>query len=66
MTDVPCDDCGKEVAAPLSRTVSLSVDGSEVDSQTLCPGCFADWIERYERRMGSDPTPSIDGIDFVE
>ncbi|MEM4780139.1 MAG: hypothetical protein QXG03_01030 [Halalkalicoccus sp.] len=66
MTDVSCDGCGKEVAAALSRTVSLSVDGSAVDSQTLCPGCFADWIERYERRMSGEPAPAIEGIDFVE
>ncbi|ADJ13459.1 DUF7569 family protein [Halalkalicoccus jeotgali] len=66
MTDVSCDGCSEEVRTALSRTVSLAVDGSDVDSQTLCPGCFADWIERYERRMQPDPAPSVEGIDFVE
>lgn len=66
MADVSCNSCGEEVRTALSRTVSLSVDGAEVDSQTLCPGCFADWIERYERRMQSEPGPSVEGIDFVE
>lgn len=66
MADASCDGCGEEIRAALSRTVSLSVDGSEVDSQTLCPGCFADWIERYERRMQPDPTPTVTGIDFIE
>ncbi|MCH7661449.1 MAG: hypothetical protein IH933_12995 [Euryarchaeota archaeon] len=66
MANVSCDDCGKQVTEALSRTVSLSVDGSEVDAQTLCPGCFADWIDRYERRMQSEPAPAVEGIDFVE
>ncbi|KYH27095.1 hypothetical protein HAPAU_09850 [Halalkalicoccus paucihalophilus] len=66
MADVSCDGCGEEVADTLSRTVSLSVDGSGVDSQTLCPGCFADWIDRYEREMRPEPAPTVEGIDFVE
>lgn len=46
-----CDACGSSVEDALSRTVKLSVDRSTVDEQRLCPGCFADWIERYEREM---------------
>jgi uncharacterized protein CbrC (UPF0167 family) len=66
MADVSCDSCGEQITEALSRTVSISVDGSEIDSQTLCPSCFADWIDRYERRMQSEPASSVDGIDFIE
>ncbi|RLM56812.1 hypothetical protein DVK02_10045 [Halobellus sp. Atlit-31R] len=47
----PCDACGDPIEEPLARTVQLNVDRSEVDSQRLCPGCFADWIERYRTQM---------------
>ena len=47
----PCDACGNPTEEPLARTVQLNVDRSEVDSQRLCPGCFADWIERYRIEM---------------
>ncbi|MFC6874073.1 MULTISPECIES: DUF7569 family protein [Halobellus] len=47
----PCDACGEPTDDPLARTVQLNVDRSEVDSQRLCPGCFADWIERYRTEM---------------
>jgi len=47
----PCDDCGTPTEDPLARTVQLRVDRSEVDSQRLCPECFADWIDRYRTRM---------------
>jgi uncharacterized protein CbrC (UPF0167 family) len=66
MSNVSCDSCGEQITEALSRTVSISVDESEIDSQTLCPNCFADWIDRYERRMQSEPAPSVDGIDFIE
>ncbi|WP_394326153.1 hypothetical protein [Halobacterium sp. CBA1132] len=47
----PCDWCGEAVADPLSRTVRVTVDRSEIDSQRLCPECFANWIERYDEEM---------------
>ncbi|MFC7135891.1 DUF7569 family protein [Halobaculum litoreum] len=56
-----CDACGSAVEDALARTVRLSVDRSTVDEQRLCPGCFADWIDRYEREMQSDPDVTIDG-----
>lgn len=49
-----CDGCGDGVTDALARTVRLTVDRSEVDSQRLCPNCFADWIERYRTEMGGD------------
>jgi len=62
----PCDRCGDAAAAALRRSVRLSVDGDEVDGQTLCPDCFADWIARYRREMaaemsGADGTETTDG-----
>ena len=56
----PCDGCGTPTEDPLARTVQLRVDRSEVDSQRLCPGCFADWIDRYEQQMRSEPDVTID------
>ncbi|MFB6250289.1 MAG: hypothetical protein ABEI27_01150 [Halobellus sp.] len=47
----PCDACGDPIEEPLARTVQLNVDRSEVDSQRLCPACFAEWIERYRTEM---------------
>nr|WP_223301713.1 hypothetical protein [Haladaptatus sp. R4] len=37
----------------------MTVDRSQIDSQRLCPECFADWIDRYENEMkpGSDAEP---------
>ncbi|SFR32054.1 DUF7569 family protein [Halogeometricum limi] len=49
----PCDGCGSHVSGALARTVRITVDGSEVDSQRLCPNCFAGWIERYRTEMTS-------------
>lgn len=46
-----CDDCGETVSNALARTVRLTVDRSQVDSQRLCPNCFADWVNRYEEEM---------------
>ncbi|TKX43115.1 hypothetical protein EXE41_16195, partial [Halorubrum sp. SD690R] len=37
----------------LARTVRLSVDRANIDTQRLCPDCFADWIQRYQDRLGS-------------
>ncbi|WP_227375108.1 DUF7569 family protein [Haladaptatus halobius] len=52
----PCDDCREPLTDALARTVRLTVDRSQIDSQRLCPECFADWIDRYEGEMtpGSD------------
>ncbi|WP_327050604.1 DUF7569 family protein [Halomicrococcus gelatinilyticus] len=47
----PCDDCGDPLTDALARTVRLTVDRSQIDSQRLCPACFADWIDRYETEM---------------
>lgn len=56
----PCDACGDPVSNALARVVSLMVDRAEIDSQRLCPECFADWIDRYEREMHPDPQ-GLDG-----
>ncbi|WP_336035931.1 DUF7569 family protein [Halobacterium yunchengense] len=57
----PCEWCGEAVAAPLSRTVRVTVDRSQIDSQRLCPECFANWIDRYETEMRpEDPDPAPD------
>lgn len=47
----PCDDCGDPLSDALARTTRLTVDRSQIDSQRLCPECFADWIDRYDREM---------------
>lgn len=64
----PCDDCGTPISDALARTVRLTVDRSQVDAQRLCPGCFADWIERYRTEMQqseSEPTTIQDGDDDI-
>ncbi|WP_440006964.1 DUF7569 family protein [Halomicrococcus sp. SG-WS-1] len=53
----PCDDCGEPLSDALARTVRLTVDRSQIDSQRLCPGCFADWIDRYESKMMPEDDP---------
>lgn len=55
MSEDPCDDCGDPVTDALARTVRLTVDRAQIDSQRLCPECFAAWIDRYEREMQPDP-----------
>ena len=57
-----CDGCGNQVADALARTVRLTVDRSEVDSQRLCPNCFAGWIEHYRTEMGGDRSGDDSGI----
>jgi hypothetical protein len=47
----PCDDCRTSVSDALARTVEVRVDRSTVHSHRLCPDCFAEWIDRYEREM---------------
>jgi len=61
-----CDDCGTAVSDALARTVRLSVDRQTVDTQRLCPTCFADWIERYRSEMQPDRTViDDDGDDII-
>lgn len=55
----PCDDCGDPVSDALARTIRLTVDRSKIDSQRLCPECFAHWIDRYEEEMRPDPDHSV-------
>ncbi len=52
-TTDPCDACGDPTTDALARTVRLSVDRANIDTQRLCPDCFADWIQRYQDRLGS-------------
>lgn len=54
-TTEPCDGCGDPTTDALARTVRLSVDRANIDTQRLCPDCFADWIQRYQDRLGSGP-----------
>lgn len=70
----PCDWCGEAVANPLSRTVRVTVDRSQIDSQRLCPECFANWIDRFDTEMKPeqtepdptpDPTPADDETDII-
>jgi len=56
----PCDDCGDAVSEALARTIRLSVDRAEVDTQRLCPSCFAEWIDRYGAEMRAGPE-TLDG-----
>lgn len=65
----PCDGCGTPTEDPLARTVQLRVDRSEVDSQRLCPTCFADWIEQYRVQMqpeSQEPTVDTDADIIVD
>lgn len=52
--DDPCHACGEATTDALSRTVRLSVDRSTIDTQRLCPECFAEWIARYETEMQNE------------
>ena len=61
-----CDDCGADVVDALARTVSVSVDRSEVDSHRLCPDCFADWIARYEAELVPTETGDEDSEIIVD
>lgn len=51
MAEDVCDECGESVSNALSRTVRLAVDRTQIDSQRLCPECFAEWIDRYQVEM---------------
>ncbi|GAB7094488.1 hypothetical protein JCM30237_16410 [Halolamina litorea] len=54
MSTQSCGRCGSPAPEALLRNVSLNVDGSEVDSQTICPDCFSDWIAHYQEEMAGD------------
>lgn len=58
MSDDACDGCGESVPDALARTVRLSVDRSNIDTQRLCPRCFADWIAHYQTEMRGEATSS--------
>lgn len=58
MSPEPCDGCGENVPDALARTLRLSVDRSNIDTQRLCPECFANWIAHYQNEMSSNPTAS--------
>ncbi len=58
-TTDPCEACGEPTTDALARTVRLSVDRANIDTQRLCPECFADWIDRYQTEMsGTDDAAS--------
>lgn len=60
----PCNHCGDAVSDALARTIRLTVDRSQIDSQRLCPECFAEWIDRYESEMQPDPDhPVAEDVD---
>ena len=61
----PCDACGDPVGDALARAVRLSVDRSTVDEQRLCPGCFADWIDRYEADLGAGTRAAVEGDEDI-
>jgi len=58
MTGDACDDCDEPVSDALARTVRLAVDRTQIDSQRLCPDCFAKWIDRYQEEM--QPESSVE------
>ena len=60
-----CDSCDESVSDPLARTIRLTVDRSQVDAQRLCPGCFADWIERYRSEMQTDDPDYLDDDEII-
>ena len=64
-TTEPCDACGEPTTDALARTVRLSVDRANIDTQRLCPDCFADWIERYQTRLGSGTDESDGGSEII-
>ncbi|NHN43579.1 hypothetical protein G9C85_18325 [Halorubellus sp. JP-L1] len=67
MTEDACDECGEPVSDALARTVRLAVDRTQIDSQRLCPDCFAAWIDRYQAEMqpGSADEPTITDDDII-
>jgi len=70
MSDAPDDrPLRRPAASPttdaLARTVRLSVDRANIDTQRLCPDCFADWIQRYQDRLGSGADESDEGSEII-
>ena len=63
--DDPCNDCGAAVSDALARTIRLTVDRSQIDSQRLCPECFAEWIDRYETEMVPDTVIEDSDADII-
>lgn len=59
-SDEPCDACGEATTDALARTLRLSVDRANIDTQRLCPDCFAEWIDRYQRDMQRDSGSDLD------
>lgn len=49
--DNACSICRDPITDALARTARLTVDRSQIDTQRLCPECFAEWIERYQEEM---------------
>ena len=64
-TPDPCDACGDPVSDALSRTIRLTVDRSQIDDQRLCPECFAEWIDRYDREMRPRRTVATADTDII-
>ena len=64
-TTEPCDACGDATTDALARTVRLSVDRANIDTQRLCPDCFADWIQRYQDRLGSGGDDGNEGSEII-
>lgn len=60
-----CDDCQEPLQDALARTVRLTVDRSQIDSQRLCPECFADWIDRYENEMQPTHESENEGSEII-
>lgn len=63
--DDPCHGCGQPVSDALARTIRLTVDRSQIDSQRLCPECFAEWIDRYETEMEPDTVITDGETDII-
>ena len=63
MTTDSCERCGSPSPEALLRNIELRVDGSDVDSQTVCPDCFADWIAHYQEQMAGDMPGAADTED---
>jgi len=67
MAEDACDDCDEPVSDALARTVRLAVDRTQIDSQRLCPDCFAAWIDRYQEEMqpGADVEATVTDDDII-
>jgi len=66
MSDAPTTEPPRRLRRPhhgRARTVRPAVDRdrTNIDTQRLCPDCFADWIQRYQDRLGSGPDDDDSG-----